>query len=72
MVNALPNGDYIGFWDYWQQHGGLEIFGYPKSGAYFASSMGKVIQYFERARFEYAHGYGVQLGLLGNEISQAP
>lgn len=44
-----------GFYTYWQAHGGLAIFGYPiseeiKEGDY-------VVQWFERARFEYRPEY---------------
>lgn len=65
------------FLDYWQKHGGLMQFGYPKTESFVEISPtdGKAytVQYFERARFEYhpenkGTGYEVLLGLLGNEL----
>jgi hypothetical protein len=71
-------GHYLGFGfkAYWQQYGGLSIFGYPVSEAFTEQGTdGKnyVVQYFERARFEYhpefaGTKYEVQLGLLGWQI----
>ncbi|HKP51629.1 MAG TPA: S8 family serine peptidase [Chloroflexia bacterium] len=58
------------FLKYWQQHGGLPIFGYPISEELMEN--GYLVQYFERNRFEYhpenAAPYDVLLGLLGTEI----
>ncbi|MGA7669839.1 MAG: serine hydrolase [Nitrolancea sp.] len=61
-----------GFLHYWQQNGGLEIFGYPISGE--IDQNGATVQYFERARFEWHPGaapdnYDVILGLLGDELT---
>ena len=46
-----------GFWDYWQQHGGLEQQGYPISDEFQEKSdldgQTYTVQYFERAVFEY-------------------
>lgn len=62
---------------YWQQHGGLAIYGYPISEEFEevnrANNQVYLTQYFERARFEYhpelaGSGYEVLLGLLGNEL----
>jgi lipoprotein-anchoring transpeptidase ErfK/SrfK len=57
----------FGFRDYWQNNGGLRIFGYPISQEF--NEGGFTVQYFERARFEYHPSnppqYQVQLGLLG-------
>lgn len=39
------------FLEYWEKHGGLETFGYPLSEEF--DDNGRIIQYFERARFEY-------------------
>jgi hypothetical protein len=39
------------FAEYWQVHGGLEIFGYPLTEAF--DDFGITAQYFERARFEW-------------------
>ena len=66
------------FRTYWEQHGGLEHFGYPLTEEFQETSPtdGKAykVQYFERARFE-SHpenrpGYDVLLGLLGRTITQ--
>ncbi len=67
----------FGFRDYWQQFGGLRIFGYPISQEFSEKNLddGKVytVQYFERARFEYHPAnppdYQVQLGLLGSSTA---
>ncbi|HEX7025310.1 MAG TPA: DUF4232 domain-containing protein [Gemmatimonadales bacterium] len=63
----------FGFRDYWQNHGGLRIFGYPISEEF--TENGLTVQYFERARFEYhpgnPPGYQVLLGLLGSDAAQA-
>lgn len=65
------------FKTYWEQHGGLEQFGYPISEEYPEVSLtdGKtyVTQYFERARFENhpenkGTQYEVLQGLLGREM----
>ncbi len=61
------------FQDYWTQHGGLSIFGYPISEAYLDN--GFVVQWFERARFELhpelPTAYRVSLGLLGLDALKA-
>lgn len=59
-----------GFRAYWQQFGGLALYGYPISEAF--TENGTVVQYFERARFEWHPGsapdrYDVLLGRLGAE-----
>jgi beta-N-acetylhexosaminidase len=64
-----------GFLAYWNQFGGLPVFGYPLTDAYTAADTGRVTQYFERARFEWHPGawperYDVELGLLGVELAQ--
>jgi hypothetical protein len=68
------------FLRYWQEHGGLAIFGYPISEPMqeVSPSDGKtyIVQYFERNRFEYhpEHAgteYEVLLGLLGTQIAKA-
>jgi hypothetical protein len=55
------------FLDYWQQSGGLDVFGYPLTGERVED--GRTVQYFERTRFEYAPEnappYDVLLGRLG-------
>lgn len=60
------------FRSYWERNGGLEQFGYPLTEEF--SESGFVVQYFERARFEYhpenaGTQYEVLLGLLGNTIT---
>src|SRR5438045_1715745 len=59
------------FLDYWQQHGGLTLFGYPISEP--IEEGGYTAQYFERNRFEYhpenaGTQYEVLLGLLGRDL----
>jgi hypothetical protein len=67
------------FLKYWQQHGGLAVFGYPISEPFqeLSSTDGKIyiVQYFERNRFELhpenaGTDYEVLLGLLGSEQTQ--
>ena len=74
-VNHSLRGPFLA---YWQQHGGLPIFGYPISEEFVEVSAtdGQPyrVQYFERNRFEYhpelaAGGYGVLLGLLGRDVT---
>jgi hypothetical protein len=64
------------FLGYWQQQGGVAIFGYPISEELpeINPSDGKVytVQYFERARFEWHPTFAgtpneVQLGLIGKQ-----
>ncbi len=64
-------GHYLayGFKTYWDNNGGLAVFGYPISEE--TTESGRTVQYFERARFEYwpehkGTPYEVQLGLLGD------
>jgi hypothetical protein len=68
------------FQTYWEQHGGLAIYGYPISEEFEERSPtdGKtyVVQYFERNRFEWhpenkGTPYEVLLGLLGNTLLEA-
>jgi hypothetical protein len=55
------------FLEYWRQSGGLDVFGYPLTAE--RTEEGRTVQYFERARFEYAPDnvppYDVLLGRLG-------
>lgn len=65
-------GEFLEFFD---QHGGLRIFGYPITEEFTLD--GRTVQYFQRARFELhlenQPPYRVQLGLLGQELGkQAP
>jgi hypothetical protein len=68
------------FLKYWQDTGGLPIYGYPISEVFTerSKSDGKeyAVQYFERNRFELhpeqaGTEYEVQLGLLGSELLDA-
>ena len=57
-----------GFKNFWNQSGGLPVFGYPQTEEF--SEGGYTVQYFERQRFEYhpefkGSPYEVELGLLG-------
>ena len=65
------------FLRYWTAHGGLRQFGFPISGVVvepeFGSGKPRLVQYFERNRFEYFPeatdpAYEVQLGRLGDEL----
>jgi hypothetical protein len=60
------------FAEYWRDHGGLGLFGYPISRP--VPLNGYLSQFFERAIFEYhpenkGTPYEVQLRLLGNEFT---
>lgn len=59
------------FLEYFNDHGGLAIFGYPLTEPYYQD--GVLIQYFQNARMEWAAGpegsYVVQLGHLGEELN---
>lgn len=62
-----------GFRSYWEEFGGLPVFGYPLSEEY-SDDEGRVVQWFERARFEWWPGtngqrYDVLQGLVGRESS---
>lgn len=76
-------GQYLAgaFRGYWEANGGLEIFGYPISPEFDevnqADGQTYVVQYFERARFEWHPEHAgteheVQLGLLGNQVLDQP
>ncbi|MFQ3630723.1 L,D-transpeptidase [Roseiflexus sp.] len=65
--------DRTGFLSFWRRNGGELIFGYPISGEMVED--GRIVQYFERARFEYhpehlGTDYQVMLSLVGNELTQ--
>lgn len=70
------------FYNFWQKYGGLEMFGYPLSQEFMED--GRLVQYFERARFERAisvrcptppisspecQEFRVHLGLLGRNLA---
>jgi hypothetical protein len=65
------------FLSFWQASGGLPRFGYPLTEELIEPEAGngrpRVVQYFERARFEYfpenaGTPYEVQLGLIGESL----
>jgi hypothetical protein len=60
------------FLDYFNQHGGLRIFGYPITEQIILN--GRTVQYFQRARLELhpenQAPYRVQLGLLSEELGK--
>lgn len=61
-----------GFLDFWRANGQVLLFGYPISEEFVEN--GRIIQYFERARFEFHPDlFGqpgqVQLGLIGRELT---
>lgn len=60
-------GDFLSFFD---QHGGLAIFGYPRTEQ--MVSDGRIVQYFQRARMESWPSnpppYNVQLMLIGDAV----
>jgi hypothetical protein len=62
---------------FWQQNGGLTVFGFPISEEFYEvnpiDGQEYLVQYFERARFEYhpdkaGTPYEVQLGHLGRQL----
>lgn len=74
-VYFSPTGQHLsdrtGFLSFWRANGGLRVFGYPISGEIVEDGM--IVQYFERARFEYHADYAgtpqqVQLSLLGSQL----
>lgn len=81
-ASALPGASYFNetghnlsgrFRAYWQQYGGLAINGLPISEEF--NENGLVVQYFERARFEYhpenaGSKYEVLLGHLGRRMTE--
>jgi hypothetical protein len=66
----------VQFSSYWQQHGGLPVYGYPISEAFqeVSPTDGRpyLVQYFERNRLEYhpelPEPFRVSLGLLGAQV----
>lgn len=69
-------GHFLGgaFRSFWEQNGGVEIFGYPVSPEFVQNRDGRVAQYFERARFELDvvnNQAVISLGLIGREYTAA-
>ncbi len=56
------------FLDFYDEHGGLDIFGYPIT-EWIIEKNGRIVQYFQRAKMEWypenPPGQRVQLGMLG-------
>jgi hypothetical protein len=60
------------FRSFWERSGGVALFGYPITEEYIRRSDGKLVQYFERARYELRISGGqafVDLGLIGREFT---
>jgi hypothetical protein len=60
------------FLSYWQSKGGASKFGYPITEEFIRKSDNKIVQYFERARFELRVENGVahvDMGLIGTEYA---
>jgi hypothetical protein len=71
VVNTLPDGTPINFYNYWQRIG-LSQLGYPIGPAYFDNEFSRIVQWTERGRMEYhpendATEFKVQEGLTGRE-----
>jgi hypothetical protein len=84
----LPGARYFGetghnlsgpFLKFWNEHGGLEIFGYPiteeRTERHPTDGKDYKVQYFERSEFELhpeftGTSFEVQLGLLGTQLYQ--
>lgn len=74
-------GYYVGggFWRFWNENGGLRIFGYPQSNEYAeidqtAATGARTMQVFERSVFEYwpeDPAQTVKLRLCGNDLLAA-
>lgn len=59
-----------GFLDFWRSNGQVQLFGYPITEEIVED--GRVVQYFERARFEYHPDVEqMKLGLVGREYTNA-
>jgi hypothetical protein len=58
---------------FWENHGGLANFGFPITEEYIRKSDGRIVQYFERARFELAgvanNQAVIELAWLGMETT---
>ena len=65
--------DRSGFLRFWRENGGVMIFGYPIGEETFED--GRIVQYFERARFEYHPEFlgspeQIQISLLGRQLTE--
>lgn len=66
------------FRDFWQEHGGVRVLGYPISREFMEAIDGtrRPVQYFERARLEYHAEHAgtprvIQIGRLGAALAEA-
>ena len=60
------------FRSFWERNGGVGVFGYPITEEYVRGADGRIVQYFERARFELTVNGAqaiVNLGRLGVEVT---
>ena len=69
VTGHTVSGEFLTFW---QNNGGLAVFGYPLSDVVVEN--GRAVQYFERQRFEYhpenKAPFNILLGLLGHQKAQ--
>ena len=79
-TSAAPGRELTGdFLDYWQNHGGERVFGWPISPAVRMANPSDgntyLTQWFQRARMEYhpelPQGHNIILGTLGTELYQS-
>ncbi len=79
VSNFAVDGTEIGFMDFFNELGGVQAFGYPKTDARYdddsravlniaGATAGIIRQYFQAAVMEYHPGIGVQLRLLGDDL----
>jgi hypothetical protein len=57
---------------FWESRGGIQNFGFPVTEEFIRTSDGRIVQYFERARFELTVANGqaiINLGLLGRDTT---
>lgn len=59
-------GHFLGgaFRVFWEQRGGVGVFGYPVTDEYYRAGDSRIVQYFQRARFELVELQGPQPGIL--------
>jgi hypothetical protein len=73
VIYIPETGHYVrgAFRAFWESKGGVGIFGFPITEEYLRAADGRIVQYFERARFELLNPDNqptVILGQLGREI----
>lgn len=63
------------FLEFFNTHGRLRIFGYPRTWLFYDARVGLWVQFFDNARMEWhpesPEPYRVQLGLLGQQLLEA-